>query len=292
MASLGMKKSEIKPTRTVEAIRPVEQKTVEAARLDPIEHIAADTTSIERLDRANRIARQSFEKARLHLLEGQDIKLDDGQRQRITDMDPSRNIAVVDDRTMREQVLDDVLGYYDGDCCYIREAPDDELRRCATHEAMHSLAYQEKSSLRSVSGIRVVEYANDGTGDRIEISCKNEGINEVLTERFTYQELQRQVDKDALWPTNLYLNGATCGHALESAVGSGALREAYFNGRLSELEAEFDRRAGEAGAWKRFSEDVDIVVYSTDEYEVSMAEQRIGCTCTSMLNPTKDSNKS
>jgi len=281
MARQGTGTTETRLAASIEATTPVERVEDKLAGLREME-----APGVESLDRSSRMARQSFERARLHLLQGKVARLDDMQRRRIMEIDPMKSLAVLDDATMQELgIPEDVIGYYESGVCHIREAPDDELRRCAVHEGMHSFAYKEESELRSVSGLRVVEYTIDHSGNRIPIIVRNEGINEVLTERFTYQELKRQGDSDALWPTNLYLKGAVCGHCLEQLVGSSLLKEAFFNGRSSILENEFDKIADGRGAWKRFSEDVDKVVYSANPLEVSLALQRMGSLHTTRTLP-------
>jgi hypothetical protein len=222
--------------------------------------------------RQNEMAVSSFTLAQGEYLRERGGSISDSRKTRILDMKPEEVVEVLSNQGFRELGQPDtVQGFYQDGRCVLREGDNGMIRRSAVHECMHSLSYQAADETHKASGLRRVEFREDPIRGRLISSSENRGINEVITDRFACQELQRQGDLEALWETTLYERGSIWADHLENTVGSEVLKDAYFDGELEALQREFDSQVGETGAWDEFTRYMDTVVYGSDPDEVRRA---------------------
>lgn len=179
-----------------------------------------------------------------------------------------------------------VLGHYNAEGrIYMKEGSPEILTHVATHEAMHLTSFNEidhiSRELRTYrSGIRETTY--DEAGLRED---HNRAINEGITELYAIREMLRRGDVSSIEAFSAYPESLKVASELQDIVGSGRIREAYFGGDIEQLKDEVTRLSyGDETAWERFTKNVDVLEYGTDEEQIQAARRELTLQNSIMLS--------
>jgi hypothetical protein len=237
--------------------------------------------SIDETESLSEQVKESIEQTRDDVLSRFGEKMSAEQRERLQSIHADEVTKVVSAREYERKMPPGVLGHTDvyGNI-EVKESEPDDARHIAVHEGMHLCAsraeYCRDSEKLVTRGIREDRFLVTADGAEILRETKNRGLNEALTEIYTYEELKRQGDSDATLSFLAYQEGKYSVYRMRELLGDDLVGGAYFAGESEKLRREFDSRCGEKGAFDAFAADVDIEVYSQSDYERAMARLRNG----------------
>ena len=170
-----------------------------------------------------------------------------------------------------------VLGHCDAEGhIYIKEGDEDVINHVAAHESLHFASFNEiydcdPENTRFRMGISEITIDKNG-----ETENKNVALNEGITELYTLRELKRRGEENSIEAVNAYSESTVKAYELSQLVGEEKVEKAYFGGDLRALEDEVIRlNNGDRTAWKRYSENVDILEYSDNPSEVKKARTEL-----------------
>lgn len=159
---------------------------------------------------------------------------------------------------------------------YVKAVSDNYVIHTITHETTHlssdrEICKDDSGVTHIVSGLR--ETLRDGN---IKLEDHNMGINEGITEMYTLRELEKRGETEAAMCVKSYSEARIWGEHLESLLGSETVSAAYFGKNKEAMVREFNYlNNGDKGAWREFSQDIDIVTYSSNLGEIDLARQRL-----------------
>lgn len=166
-----------------------------------------------------------------------------------------------------------VLGHYDEQGrVFLKEGSPETVTHVTTHEALHLTSYKEVDDFNPVlkvyrSGIRETTYRES----RLE-EDKNQALNEGITEMYAMREMMQRGDISSIEAITAYPEAQRKAYELQEIVGSDVIQKAYFGGNSELLKSEVNRLSfGDETAWERYSENVDVLEYGTDENEIRHA---------------------
>lgn len=185
-----------------------------------------------------------------------------------------------------------VLGHYDSEGrVFLKDGDPETISHVTTHEAMHLSSYKETDDTKADhevyrSGIHEVVYDEDGLSED-----NNRALNEGITEIYTLRELEKRGETEAVSAVTAYPEAQQKADELQRIVGDETIQKAYFGGDRELLESEVNRLSyGDETAWKRYSKNVDILEYGTDEEEITKARWELTIQNAVMLS-CKEYNK-
>ena len=170
-----------------------------------------------------------------------------------------------------------VLGHYDAEGrVFLKEGSPETVTHVTTHEALHLTSYKEVDDFNPElkvyqSGIRETTYKEN----RLE-EDKNRALNEGITEMYAMREMMQRGDISSIEAVTAYPEAQRKAYELQEIVGSDVIQKAYFGGDLELLKSEVNRLSfGDETAWNRYSENVDVLEYGTDENEIRHARIKL-----------------
>ena len=169
------------------------------------------------------------------------------------------------------------LGHYNPEGrIYIKDGAPETLCHVATHEAVHLASYNEINDQNPENrvyrcGIR--ETTCDESRIKEDRNC---ALNEGITELFAVEEMQRRGEINEMLPFSSYPEARKAAFELRELTGRDAVREAFFGGETEQLKEEVIlMNYGDETAWDRFSKNVDVLEYGTNEAEILKARQEL-----------------
>lgn len=169
------------------------------------------------------------------------------------------------------------LGHYNTEGrIYIKDGDPETLCHVATHEAIHLSSFHEIDDHKPENqvcrcGIRETTYDEN----RI-MEDRNCALNEGITELFAVEEMQRRGEIKEMLSVSSYPEAQKAAFELRELTGRDAVREAYFGGETEQLKEKVIRMSyGDETAWERFSKNVDVLEYGTDEAEILKARHEL-----------------
>ncbi len=170
-----------------------------------------------------------------------------------------------------------VLGHYDAEGrIYMKDGSPETITHVATHEAMHLTSFNETDdtshNLRIYrSGIRETTYDENGLRED-----RNRALNEGITEFYAVRELQRRGETASVEAVTAYPEAQKAAFELQDIVGREKIQAAYFSGSIEALKEEVNRLSfNDETAWDRYTKNVDILEYGTQEAQINKARQEL-----------------
>lgn len=203
------------------------------------------------------------------------------QRSMLESANTRENLHVVESEEYVERFPDvpfDVVGHCDRNGeIYIKNISPEAVKHISTHETIHLCAYRNRiennhdRSEITTSGLRDFKETRYG-----EITSRNTGINEGVTEMYTLRELKNRGDLEAANAMHCYAEERMWAERLEEVVGKETVEKAYFSGDRRLLISEFNRlNNNDVNAWNAFSENVDVLYKNGDRQAMEKASREL-----------------
>lgn len=154
---------------------------------------------------------------------------------------------------------------------------EEQLLRTTQHETNHFFSHQKDLIIPSESGgytvfretgLRETEYFHASDNREYLITDTGRGMNEGVTELLTNQQLAERSPElgRSAWLQSGYSQSLEVCSELQDIIGDDVIKNAYFGGRLEELQKSIDGLAGEHG-YETLVRAVDQLTYAETEEE-------------------------
>lgn len=179
-------------------------------------------------------------------------------------------IKLLNQDEFREKIAkgnDSILGVHLDGKIYLKDNNPEILNHVVTHEATHDLSFHYESVeagidnrentvciTKEYKGLRCDETVSQVDGPERQVFKRGYGLNEGVTEAYTVRELTKRGEAV---PIKAYSSQHRWALKLESLVGADTLADAFYRGRLGELQQKVNELGKNNNCWDLLSNKID-----------------------------------